>query len=374
MTPAESDSSESRRLVVVLSSLCAEGTPVLTLALCIRWQQMGIEPCVVTLSATPTDLEPEFARSGIKVDSMSLPNTGRRRFSRMAAFSYRVCREFRPRALLSMPLGWHTLLALGARLAGVPSVVAQVGNCPSAALRAAKLLRDAGHAVEVWLIADGSRRSEYEALIAELGLANTVKLLGVRREIPERLGRCNAFAFATAPDEGQGVALVEAIAAEVPVVATDVRACREVLPDIRHVIINIEPGRVEMREAFLSVPGVKVIDVRRLVVHAGNPPPLDSRRRRLWKQIVLASRVLRVAIESCSLMVYRELCALAGSLPPGSEVDALAEAIVEVLTQPAAARAMTDRAYVHVKHHMDATACAQRYNACLVPQEGATAP
>jgi glycosyltransferase involved in cell wall biosynthesis len=81
----------------------------------------------------------------------------------------------------------------------------------------------------VWLVGDGSRRPEYERLIAELGLAETVKLLGVRRDIPELLAQLDAFAFAATPDEGQGVALVEAMAAAVPVVASDVGACREVL-------------------------------------------------------------------------------------------------------------------------------------------------
>jgi glycosyltransferase involved in cell wall biosynthesis len=96
-------------------------------------------------------------------------------------------------------------------------------------IRAAKLLRDAGRETEVWLIGDGSRRREYELLIADLGLLDTVKLLGMRRDIPELLGQLDVFAFAATPDEGQGVALVEAMAAGVPIVATDVGACREVL-------------------------------------------------------------------------------------------------------------------------------------------------
>ncbi len=96
-------------------------------------------------------------------------------------------------------------------------------------IRAVKMLRDSGRALELWLIGDGSRRSGYEALIAELGLADAVKLLGVRRDVPELLGQLDVFAFAATPDEGQGVALVEAMAAGVPIAAADVGACREVL-------------------------------------------------------------------------------------------------------------------------------------------------
>lgn len=309
----------TKRLLVVIHSLCAEGTPVLTLDLCRCWRAMGIDPTVVTLSASPADLAPEFERAGIRVHSMDLPEVGRIRYARMAASVYRICREARPDALLSMPFGWHAFLALGARMAGVGSVAAHVGNYPPdrghaafakfrwlvqagrpltstliccssyvqrgvidhfgvpraetqvvyngvdvdsirqrsattrarkpatetpvigmvarlevhkdqpTLIRAAKLLRDRGRVVEVWLIGDGSRRREYERLIAELDVSAAVKLLGVRRDIPELLGQLDAFAFSAKPDEGQGVALVEAMAAGVPIVATDVGACREVL-------------------------------------------------------------------------------------------------------------------------------------------------
>jgi glycosyltransferase involved in cell wall biosynthesis len=53
----------------------------------------------------------------------------------------------------------------------------------------------------------------------------------MRRDVPELLGQLDLFVFATTADEGQGIALVEAIAAGVPVVASDVGACREVLDD-----------------------------------------------------------------------------------------------------------------------------------------------
>jgi glycosyltransferase involved in cell wall biosynthesis len=309
------------RLLVVISSLAAEGTPVLTLELCRRWRAMGIEPTVVSLSDAYRDLEAEFARDQISVRVMGFADTGRARYARMVGWMYATCRDVRPDALLSMPFGWHAFLALGARAAGVRSVVAHVGNYPSGGdslafskfrwlvqagrpltrklvccsayvargvtdqfgipeseteviyngadvhsiarradaarnrqggraraivgmvarlemhkdqptlIRAAKSLRDAGREIEVWLIGAGSRRVEYERLIAELGLSDTVKLLGMRRDIPELLGQLDVFAFAATPDEGQGVALVEAMAAGVPIVATDVGACREVLDE-----------------------------------------------------------------------------------------------------------------------------------------------
>ena len=51
----------------------------------------------------------------------------------------------------------------------------------------------------------------------------------MRRDVPELIGQLDVFVFAATPDEGLGIALIEAMAAGVPVVASDVGACREVL-------------------------------------------------------------------------------------------------------------------------------------------------
>jgi glycosyltransferase involved in cell wall biosynthesis len=98
-------------------------------------------------------------------------------------------------------------------------------------IRAAHLLGRRGLDCEVWLIGEGSRRSELEALIAAEDVRDRVRLLGMRRDVPELVGQLDLFVFATTADEGLGIALVEAMAAGVPVVASDVGACREVLDD-----------------------------------------------------------------------------------------------------------------------------------------------
>jgi glycosyltransferase involved in cell wall biosynthesis len=51
----------------------------------------------------------------------------------------------------------------------------------------------------------------------------------MRRDIPELLRLWDAFVFSVTPYEGLGVALIEALAAGLPVIASDVGACREVL-------------------------------------------------------------------------------------------------------------------------------------------------
>ena len=57
---------------------------------------------------------------------------------------------------------------------------------------------------------------------------------GASREVPEWLGRSDLFIFSTTSQEGFGSVLLEALAAGLPIVATDCPACREVLFDGRY--------------------------------------------------------------------------------------------------------------------------------------------
>lgn len=85
--------------------------------------------------------------------------------------------------------------------------------------------------LELWLIGEGDRRDYLMHLCERLGLTGKVKFLGSRSDIPELLGQIDIYAFSTTDDEGFGIALIEAMAASLPVVASDVAACREVLGD-----------------------------------------------------------------------------------------------------------------------------------------------
>ena len=96
-------------------------------------------------------------------------------------------------------------------------------------IRTAALLKAQGRPIEVWLIGEGSRRAELQQLINELNVADSVRLLGSRRDIPSLLSQCDLFVFQALRDEGFGIALAEAMAARLPIVATNVGACQEVL-------------------------------------------------------------------------------------------------------------------------------------------------
>jgi glycosyltransferase involved in cell wall biosynthesis len=96
-------------------------------------------------------------------------------------------------------------------------------------LRAFAIVQKEQPAAELWIIGDGTLRHTLEALADELKIAHAVRFLGNRKDVPELLGKFDLYAFSTTRDEGFGIALIEAMAAGVPIVASDVPACNEVL-------------------------------------------------------------------------------------------------------------------------------------------------
>ena len=120
-------------------------------------------------------------------------------------------------------------------------------------IRAAALLKTQGSPIEVWLIGEGSRRAELQQLINELNVADNVKLLGSRRDVPALLSQCDLFVFQALRDEGFGIALAEAMAARLPIVATNVGACREVLEAGRCGLLVPEQDPQAMAEGILQV-------------------------------------------------------------------------------------------------------------------------
>ncbi len=122
------------------------------------------------------------------------------------------------------------------RLVSVGRMVDKKGH--DTAIRAVVRARALGAAVELTVIGDGPKRAELEALIAELDCSSMVSLLGAapRATVQEVLGRCHAFLMAsrTAADgdqEGLPVALMEAMARGLPVVATRHGAIPELVED-----------------------------------------------------------------------------------------------------------------------------------------------
>lgn len=99
-------------------------------------------------------------------------------------------------------------------------------------IRAVAMLRVAGMPVELTVLGEGPARDELERLVAELGLAGHVRLRGAVSEQVVRDVLENTCVFALGShDEAIGVATMEAMAMELPVVVTDVGGVRELVRD-----------------------------------------------------------------------------------------------------------------------------------------------
>ena len=106
---------------------------------------------------------------------------------------------------------------------------------------------------ELWIVGDGERAMALEDQARSLGVADRVKFLGNRSDVPELLGQMDVYAFSTTRAEGFGIALIEAMAAGVAIVASDVPACREVLGNGEAGII-VPPGNAtKLAEAIVEL-------------------------------------------------------------------------------------------------------------------------
>lgn len=95
-------------------------------------------------------------------------------------------------------------------------------------LRAARLVADQDPAFRLTIVGDGPDRAPLTALAGQLGLADCVRFLGYRSDVSALLGAAGFFVLSSR-SEGISLTLLEAMAAGLPVVATEVGGNREVV-------------------------------------------------------------------------------------------------------------------------------------------------
>lgn len=78
------------------------------------------------------------------------------------------------------------------------------------------------------VVGDGPERHDLETAFATAGLTGNIRLLGTRSDVPDLLGLADVFVFPTLR-EGFGLVAVEAMAAGVPIVASDLPALRAII-------------------------------------------------------------------------------------------------------------------------------------------------
>jgi glycosyltransferase involved in cell wall biosynthesis len=108
----------------------------------------------------------------------------------------------------------------GAALLGIVGRLVPIKDHPTL-LQALALFPDSGQSPHLLVVGDGERREELRRLTHELGLASRVHFLGWRDDLEAILGGLDVV-ICCSRNEGTPLALIEAMAAGVPVISTDV--------------------------------------------------------------------------------------------------------------------------------------------------------
>src|SRR5207302_5425406 len=95
-------------------------------------------------------------------------------------------------------------------------------------LKAVRLIVDAEPDFRLDVVGDGPSRSELTVLASELGLTDHVRFLGERSDVPQILSEAGLFMLSSL-SEGISLTILEAMAAGLPVVATDVGGTSEIV-------------------------------------------------------------------------------------------------------------------------------------------------
>jgi glycosyltransferase involved in cell wall biosynthesis len=133
----------------------------------------------------------------------------------------------RPNPELLRELG----LRKGAPVAGIVAALRPEKN-HELFLQAAAIVRQKMPEAIFLIVGDGPRRLELQRMAAELSLAEAVHFAGTRADIPEMLGLMDVFLL-TSHSEANPVSILEALACEIPVVATRVGSVPETVLDGR---------------------------------------------------------------------------------------------------------------------------------------------
>ncbi len=163
-------------------------------------------------------------------------------------------------------------------------------------IRATARVRGAlGRPVVLLLAGEGHHREALEGLARELGLADAVRFLGRRDDVPALLHLADVFAFPSR-FEGHPGALVEAMLAGRPLVASDIPVHRETLEDGRTALL-CTPGDADALAA-------KILDLLR--------DPARARRLGESARMEAQDRFAIDRIAACYEDLYREILAERG--------------------------------------------------------------
>lgn len=116
-------------------------------------------------------------------------------------------------------------------------------------LKAVHLLRHDEEKIEVWLVGSGDlKKKKYtekiQETIKQLGMEQSVKLLGTRRDVPELMAQADLLVVSTLVPEAFGRVVIEAGAVGTPVVATKAGGILDIIDDGENGIL-VAPGDIQ---------------------------------------------------------------------------------------------------------------------------------
>ena len=117
-------------ILIVLNSLVAEGCPQLALNLAEYWTSKGKKIEIICFDKYPLEILKEFEEISIKVHFYKDFKNKFFRFIFLTFYTYKICLQLKPIAVLCFPFGWHTFIAIGAKFSGVRNICTHVGNYP----------------------------------------------------------------------------------------------------------------------------------------------------------------------------------------------------------------------------------------------------
>ena len=133
-------------------------------------------------------------------------------------------------------------------------------------IRALAIMKDRGRSFKALFIGDGPCRSDLEILAAELKVDEKVIFLGTRRDVPHLYGLLDIYCL-TSRFEGLPLTLLEAMAAGVPVIGTDVIGISEVISNNKNGLLVPDNDTEELTKAILML--AQNVNLRKAFAEAG---------------------------------------------------------------------------------------------------------
>ena len=157
-------------------------------------------------------------------------------------------------------------------------------------LEAIRLVRQQVPSVVLLIAGTGSLEEVVAQRITELGCKGCVRLLGERDDIDDLYAAADVFVSSSAW-EGMPLSILEAMAAGLPVVATDVGDCAEVIGDGGEVVPSGEPRGLAAALVRGLDPGFRAVRSRAARDRARKEYGIDAWLGRVTRVYERAARV-----------------------------------------------------------------------------------